>query len=269
MNAYVDPALIEKWYKLLKFPKKYDAEFYDALNNIKIRKDVSVYTYDLKSTDGKKNLLSFLYMCEDLEKRYEERGIPKEILIDTLEDLVRWTETWSGLKNELYLGQLTWVSLHMKMEIFKIGRLQFAMQKAGHAIVQYDIAADDDIIGIHIPAAGSMPREACIESLEQARRFFDTFYPTYHYDYFTCHSWLLDPTLDEILPQGSNILNFQKMFNIAFTEPSDALLGYVFQWMTNREAVKNMVVHSSLAKKVQARLMENGTFYEGYGVIPK
>ena len=54
MNAYVDPALIEKWYKLLKFPKKYDAEFYDALNNIKIRKDVSVYTYDLKSTDGKK-----------------------------------------------------------------------------------------------------------------------------------------------------------------------------------------------------------------------
>jgi len=269
MQTYADSALIEKWYKKLRFPSKYDDEFYEALQRIQIPTDISIETYDLKSTDGKKNLLSFLYMCEDVEKRYQEKGISEDILLDTLEDLVRWTEIWSDLKNELCLGQLTWVSLHMKMRIFKIGRLQFAMQKAGHALSRFDVSADDDIIGIHIPAAGPMTEEACRSSIDQARAFFERFYPSYHYEYFTCHSWLLDPTLEEILPQGSNILNFGKLFDIAYAEPSDALLGYVFQWMTNREEVKKMEPRTSLAKKVQERIFANGTFYEGYGVISK
>ena len=48
---------------------------------------------DLSSTDGKRNLLSMLFMCESLAEKYRERGIGEAVLLATLSDLVIWTNT--------------------------------------------------------------------------------------------------------------------------------------------------------------------------------
>ena len=263
-------AIIEKWYRKLNFPSKFDKEFYEALNTIEISESTSIEGYNLSESDGKRNLLSFLYMCEALEKKYQNMEIPESILIDTLEDLVRWTEIWSYLKKELYLGQLTWVSWHMNMKLFKIGRLQFAMQKTDYHMPQFGIKPKDDIIGIHIPSGEPMTPEACRKSLEEARVFFDRFYPEYKWEYFTCHTWLLDSTLGEILKPESNILKFRSLFDdVSHEEPSDALLGYVFKWQSTREEVKSITPTTSLAKKIQQRINENGVFHEAVGIIKK
>ena len=62
-------AIIKKWYERLGFPKEFDAEFYIALDNIEIPEDVTIETYDKNTDDGKRHLLTFLYLCEGLDNQ--------------------------------------------------------------------------------------------------------------------------------------------------------------------------------------------------------
>ena len=261
--------IIEKWYRKLKFPSSFDPEFYDMLKTVEIPESICIDTYDMQNTDGKYNLLSFLYMCQSLERRYSEKGLGEDVLLDTLSDLVRWTETWSELKNTLYLGQLSWVSIPFKMEIFKLGRLQFCMQKAGRDVPAYGLKKDDNILGIHIPAGEALTLKACEDSLQRAKAFFATYYPEYSYDFFFCHSWLLDTMLENILSADSNILRFQKLFDIVTLDESDAIIRYVLRWGAERKDVIALPTTTEFSKKVRNHILSGGKFYEGVGIIPK
>ena len=262
-------AIIEKWYKRIGFDSRYDRAFYNALKTIVIDPAATVYTLDKNQQDGKKNFLSYLYFCEALSAFYAEKGIPENILMDTLSDLPRWLDVWSGLKGELYLENTGWLNHHFRGELFQLGRLQFCMSPASGMLCPLGIDKGEPIVDIHIPAAGPMTPASCAESIAQARQFFPTFFPDYEFRCFTCVSWLLDPTLREILKPESNILQFQKMFALANTHPSDSLLGYIFPWKTTREDLPALTPDTPFAQKVKDRIMQGGEFYTGYGVIWK
>ncbi|MBQ3038332.1 MAG: amidohydrolase family protein [Clostridia bacterium] len=261
--------VIEKWYKELKFPNEYDREFYNALNTIKISDAITIENYDVGETDGKRNLLSFLFMCEELEKQYIKKGIDREILIDTLEDIVRWTITWSNVKGELYLGELSWLKRHFEMKLFKLGRLQFCMAGAERDTEGKGIKKGDAVIEVHIPAGEPLDEAECRKSIALAVEFFEKFYPDYNYKYYTCHSWLLDKTLDEFLPPDSNILKFGNMFDIVAEETGDDILRYVFDWNTTRLNVKSCVCVGSFDEKIKKAALKGREFYVNLGVIKK
>ncbi len=261
--------IIEKWYNTLNFPKVYDAEFKKALKEIKISDAITVEAYDTEETDGKRNLLSFLYFCEALKSKYAEKGIGAAILTDTLSDLVVWLDTWSELKGELYLGEISWLKRHLSMQLFKIGRLQFCMAGAEHDIPSANVKKGEPVIEVHIPEAGALHRADCEASLAAAREFFAKFFPEYNYKCFTCHSWLLDASLKEILGEESNINKFREMFTLDFAEQSDAILKYVFRWNATRNQVLKMPCASSFAQKVKNRVRAGGVFYETVGWIEK
>lgn len=258
--------IIEKWYKKLNFPTKYDAEFYTALKEIKIE-DISINEYDTKEKDGKKNFLSFLYMCEELSNKYREKGISDIILLDTLFDLVRWLDIWSELENGLYLGELDWLRNHISMNLFKLGRLQFAFGKAQHDIAQKNIKKGDNIIEVHIPEEGPLSKEECEKSFDRAKKFFKEFYSDYEFKYFTCHSWLMDETLKELLKTESNIILFQNMFEIFNPEESYSILRYVFKWNATKDTINSFEATSSFAKKVKDYVNDGKKFYQSTGVI--
>ena len=230
---------------------------------------ITIETYNENEKDGKRNLLSFLFMMEEWETKYKEKGIPKEIFDDTAKDVMRWTDTWTDVKNELYLGELSWLKHHYQMKLFKIGRLQFCMGACEHDIPSKGLKVGDPVMEIHIPSAGPLTPEACNESIEMAKEFFAKYYPEFKYDYFTCHSWLLDETLSEILNENSNILKFQQLFDIVDRDEADSLLGYIFKWKINRRQALNCVCNNGFAQRVKERLLKNGKFYNGLGVIEK
>ena len=93
-------AIIEKWYKRIGFDSRYDRAFYNALKTIVIDPAATVYTLDKNQQDGKKNFLSYLYFCEALSAFYAEKGIPENILMDTLSDLPRWLDVWRTLSGK-------------------------------------------------------------------------------------------------------------------------------------------------------------------------
>jgi hypothetical protein len=84
--------------------------------------------------------------------------------------------------------------------LFKLGRLQFAIQRFSEDDERYGIQKGTYNIGVHIPAVGPLTPEECKKSFDAADCFFAKYFSDISYVYYTCHSWLLDDTLKKILP---------------------------------------------------------------------
>ena len=266
MTDFTDTkAIIRRWYEKLGFPAEFDRPFYAALEEIPISPDLTAEAFDWESRDGIRNLLSVLYLCEALERQYRSMGIPEEILLDTLGDIVRWAKTWSELKGELFLGELCWLKWHFRRMIFKLGRLQFLTGFAKQDIPGAGVRAGDPVLEVHIPRTGPLDPQACRESLAAAPAFFAKYFPEHHWKCFTCNSWLLDDTLKEILPPDSNIIRFQNLFTPVSRVPSDVIGGFVFRWKATREQVVEMPAETSLKKAIIRHFRNGGAFYVALG----
>ena len=253
---------IKKWYERLSFPEKYDDAFYGALESIIVSPDATLDAYDKTSEDGLKNLLHYLYFCEATERLYEEKGLPKEILFDTLSDIVIWTEIWSDVKGTLYLGELPWLALHLSARLFKVGRLQYAFPPARDGVVPQTVE-------VHIPAVGPLLPEDASRSLDAARAFFDAFFPEYEYDRFTCDSWLLDETLKKYLKPESNIVRFGDLFTRVSEVAANSVMKYVLGWGVTTETLKDAPTTSSFAARVKDAILGGETFHRTFGYILK
>lgn len=256
--------IIRKWYKVLEIPEQYDRDFQEYLQRIEISPDITAEAYEEKG--GEENFLSCLYFCQRLQERYEEMGIDRKILYDTLQELFLWTRSCSRRKGRLWLENLWWVKLHLTMKLFRLGRLNFCMGLEQHDLPQWDLPQGTPIIEVHIPRADSLTREDCLRSFEQAGSFFATYFPEFRYQYFSCFSWLLDSKLKELLPADSNIMKFQELFRVVLEEESEEILHYVFGKGTARENLAEKECSSSLARKVRDRVLAGDVFHESYGI---
>ena len=260
--------IIKKWYKELSFPEKYDNEFYEALETIYVDENAKSSEYDLFCTDGKKNLLHYLYFCEDLKQRYEEKGIPSDILYDTLHDVVIWTNTWSDLKGELYLGELDFLQVPFRMDLFKIGRLEFTKSQSWKNVPSKNIQKGTNVSGIHIPATGEpLAKDACIESIKRAKEFFKKFYPEFEYEHMVCYSWLLSDDLTRFFKPDSNIVRFGELFDLISVDERDSIISFIIGWKKTREDVKNMEFTSRVQNEIKQAVLNDERFHVGYGVI--
>ena len=80
--------------------------------------------------------------------------------------------------------------------------------------LEREVVARHRALGIHIPETGSLSPEACDDSIQRARAFFARHFSEEEYRLATCGSWLLDPQLADYLPETSNIIRFQRRFQI-------------------------------------------------------
>lgn len=261
--------IIEKWYKALEFPARYDEEFYTALHTIDIPETLSIEEYDTESEASIRHFLAYLYFCETTEAHYATLGVDRGILMDTLADLRRWTDTWSEIQGTLALGELGWLKYHLEGKLFRLGSLQFAAGKLHEEITEKSLAKGTPILEVHIPAKTDLSPTACRASFAQAKAFFARYFPQYTYEHFTCHSWMMDPTLKQVMKADSRILAFQTMFDVVHTEPSNDLLRYMFRWDVTPEMLPGLTPISQTAERVKAHVLAGGSFQMGLGVIDK
>ncbi len=266
---YKTAPIIEKWYKALDFPQSYDKEFFDALNSFEILDSVSIITYDVEKEPCMENLLSVLYMCESTAESYKKLGIPQEILIATLKDIVVWTNTYTGLKGKLCLGEVAWLKRHLCLELFRVGRLQFSKGQCVHNVPEYDYFDTDFGLEVHIPEDGKLDEGECRASIEKGKEFFARYFPEYEYKYVTCHSWLLDKTLEKYLKPGSNILRFANMFTIIHEEESCSLLGYIFRWGIKKEELTEIETNSAFGERIKNAVLSGEKFHITLGIIKR
>lgn len=72
----------------------------------------------------------------------------------------------------------------------------------------------DDVIKVHIPATGKLSKEACEESYELAKTLLPRCFPEYDFKGFLIGCWMLSPELKDILPAESNIIEFQRKYEV-------------------------------------------------------
>lgn len=259
--------IIEKWYKKIGFPETYDKEFYETLKEIKISDAICIDKYDTNSKDGKRNLLSCLFMCESLADEYEKRGIDEEILCNTLSDLVYWTDVWSGIKGEMHLGSIELLQNHLKMKLFKIGKLQFCMKTSEYDIEKYGVNKGDNIIEIYVPEWETLSKAECLMSIEKAKEFLAKYFPDWDYKAFVGVTWLLDDSLKTIKSLPDNVLEFQDMFESACKKTSDAILKNLFRWDTTRYNLRCISPYNDFTDEIKKYAIEGREFFEVAGVL--
>lgn len=183
---------------------------------------------------------------------YLEAGIPEEIYLDTMSDAFIWAELYRRLEGRVGLRETSWLLLHIRLELFRLGRLQFQLDDTPSEF--RSVIDSDRAIQVHIPDVGPLDVDACISSFKLARDFYKEELP------FICDSWLLEPELEKVLPEKSNILSFQKLFHIFSVDKENPQCHQrVFEFSDRRD--------TSLQRNILREEGSGTVFGVGYGYI--
>ncbi len=260
-------SIAKKWYELLKFPAKYDAQFRQLLVKYDALPPATLEGYEWG--EGGKNLVMCLCFCEELERKYAEKGIPTQVLLDTLHDIVLWTDVHYGLYGELGVSETNWLKLHFSLTIFRLGRLQFAFENCRCDIPEIGIKKGEPVLDVHIPSGEVLNIEDCEQSFLEAKEFFSRYFPQYAYGCFVCHSWLLDSTLGRFMKPDSNIIRFQKMFTVIENDESLDAIRFTVNWLANKDNIATLKPHNRFTEQALKFIAEGGKFYTSFGYIKK
>ena len=245
--------IIKKWYNILNFPKDYDDAFLKLLSESEL---TPCTTDDYKSTkDYKKDLLMSLYFCEATAQKTKERGLPYNVLLDTLSDIRKRVIAHYREYNDIGMFGYEWTVHTHRLRLYKLGRLEFMPA--------------DNKMEIHIPADEPFNREICIDSLKRSVDFFERYYPDFKYETYSVDSWLLDDTLAKFLNSNSNILRFAQLFDKSKRTESDDAIHFVFSCNATRENLSKYEIKNTFMQKLYDYVMSGGKLYRVYGEIKK
>ena len=161
-------------------------------------------------------LLLFICLSKRLRERYAERGIADSIWYDSMCDL-KW-KLWECKAVKGVYGSFvaSWFDGWFKLTRFALGRLQFEIE---HFDGEYHLGTmvltpSTKVINVHIPRTLTpLDKQSREDSYRRAAEFFRDELdgaPTV----FVCHSWLLYPPAEKILPSHSNIRGFMADYEI-------------------------------------------------------
>jgi hypothetical protein len=153
----------------------------------------------------------YLAALADGRRCHKQRGIPEEVSWATLADLGRNLKRDRLLFGDGGLRTSDWLTLHFRGALYQLGRLQFhrLTERSAHSFRRGEPA-----LGVHIPESGPLTPEACDDSFAQAEPFFARHFPETPTRLAICASWLLDPQLADYLEPQSNIIRFQRRFEL-------------------------------------------------------
>ena len=201
--------------------------------------------------DGAAILIRQLMIASDSRKYGAWKDIPEEIWMETMKCFPRFISEhrrsygWDGF------DRYGWTTRQIGAKLFRIGELE------------YELAEDEEgrkEIGLHIPSDAKLEAERMNASLKEADAFIRERFPEWAGAPKTCESWLLSPTLKDLLPEGSRILTFQDAFELKETYPEDdAALEWVFYVAEGQREgldISRLPEDTSLQRKMKAMLME-------------
>ena len=143
---------------------------------------------------------------------------------------------------------MKWIEVVWSGRLAELGRLQFE----DHG---------DGVLDVHIPETGlPLDPAACDASFARAREV----YP--HHHTAQCTSWLLDPQLADVLPPASNIVRFQRRFELRNDgrDGTDDVLRFVFH--TYDRNLDRLQPSTTLERALVERMREGGTWRVPTGV---
>lgn len=125
----------------------------------------------------------------------------------------------------------------------------------------------DPVVHVHIPAAGSFAPEVIDETLRQAKEFLKAYYPDYEYKAICCHSWLMDPQLEQFVGKDANIVRFGNRFRrIPVKSAGQAVFYFVYLAPSGTvPEVDSLPENTRLERAIKAHYQSGKVVYEMFG----
>lgn len=194
--------------------------------------------------DGMKILWEMLNMALESYEEYAKRKIPTQIYVDTMKFCTRFIEHHHRLLGSYKFEWAHWFPRQLALQEFRIGCLEYEF-----------VEADEKTVSVHIPSDADLRHKVICESLNAFYDFRSRFFREWENVKIVCNSWLLSPALKELLDNTSNIINFQKFFNIETTNyDSMSVLKWVFPGYD--EISEHLPENTSLQRKMKKYLLQ-------------
>ena len=217
------------------------------------------------------NDLTRLAVClkyaERTKEKYDALNIDEKIFYDTMSDIRIWCENNDnkGMRN------FRWIKNHLCFELFRLGRLQFQLYTCNNPSYDYSLLPFDKgekVIFIHIPQGERLNYSDCVSSLKAANEFFAAYFENYEYRFYICESWLLYEDNYLFMKPGSNILQFQSLFDIAMSKSDDRQT--IERIFGKRRLLKSRYPERTELQRSAKKFMQNGNKAGiGLGIIDK
>lgn len=227
----------------------------DLINNDELvqKLDKLILSDVEEDPDGIKILWEELKIAEQAFEEYQRKGIPIDIFIDTMKFCTRFLLHHYRIYGCYRFVWGWWFPRQLSLREFRIGSLEY----------EY---SEEKCINIHIPSDADLSQQSVLESLSQFKSFCRQYYPERKGQELQCQSWLLSPALKYVLNDDSNILAFQKLFNIIETDyESMAVLDWVFPGFDS--VSEKLPEETSLQKNMKKYLLEGGKIGWTKGIL--
>lgn len=153
----------------------------------------------------------YIKLAADTYEEYRKEKIADIVYDQTFYDITLWCKECFRKYRVYGLEEVGWLGLSVKRKLFRLGRLQFEPITAEERLEgqKETVQKGEEVLNVHIPAGEPLDYEKCMESFRLAEEFFGGRYQTY-----VCDSWVLSWHLKEVLPEESNIIRFQNLFEV-------------------------------------------------------
>ncbi len=212
----------------------------------------------LKEDKGNMKMLYCQLECaRRTYENYKELQISEKIYIDTMKCFTRFAKECKKKNGAYFFDRGWWTYRQISMKLFRIGALEYELCQKEQGLM----------ISMHIPSDTIFGTLQVDNSLKEAKEFLHQFYPLYDNAIFYCDSWLLSPALKSLLSEDSNILNFQKRFQITKVyEEANDFLEWLFQCPED-VAYEQLPEHTSLQRKAKQWVLDGKKIGVAYGTL--
>jgi len=207
---------------------------------------------------GFKRLCSMLRCAMKAKTTYDALGIPETIYTDSMAAFSRFVREHMESYGCYGFNRGSWTTRQVSSKLFRIGQLE------------YELTTLEGVpaVSLHIPTDVDLRAEVLGPSVREGLKELFRIFPEYADKTVYCHSWLLSPLLKDLLPETSNILKFQNLFDI---EPDGTPGNDVLLWVFKNPklAREDYPENTSLQRKLKQFFLDGGQFLEGKGYLRK
>ncbi len=205
---------------------------------------------------GMKRLCCMLRCALRAQSEYTRLGISESIYVDTMAAFSRFVREHMESYGCYGFNRGFWTTRQVSCRLLRIGQLEYELAKLN----------DEPIVSLHIPTDVDLRPEVLRPSIKEGLREFYRLFPEYVGRKVYCHSWLMSAQLKEFLPENSNILRFQELFDI---DPKGIPGNDVLLWVFKNPKLPKEAYpeNTSLQRKLKQFFLEGGQFLEGKGYL--
>ncbi len=198
-------------------------------------------------------------------KIYQPLKIPRTVYLATMNAFTRFIHEHFQVTGRYRFDRGFWIWRYTSGLIFRIGELEYERTyfPKGHKELKLE---GKQCLSLHIPSDADLSRNKIRDSYESAIRFFELYFPDYHYQVMYTDTWLLSPNLTKWLKQDSKIRLFAADYRLlSVDEQDDSGVPWIFGRVDTQ--VQDYPEKTSLQRQAKQQLLAGAHIGSALGIL--